>query len=270
MAETGSLAAVQSAFAAALEGRGDDAIAAMIKPMDGVPAGIQLDIYRNNIHAALTRSCQGLYPALYALVGEGFFHQMMRDYHRLHRPTHGRMVDYGHDLPAFLESDDFRNRYEAANRHPYFADIARLELASFKMLSAPEMAPLDPAFLANIPPQDVESLHFDLAPYACLLASPWPVLDIYKMAMAAAEGDDSASAPSLADNPARLLIIRLHGDVEIIPLSYGDFSFLMSLDAGAALGESAAAAFASQNDFDLSSALSQALSMGVFASFTEK
>lgn len=38
MAETGSLAAVQSAFAAALEGRGDDAIAAMIKPMDGVPA----------------------------------------------------------------------------------------------------------------------------------------------------------------------------------------------------------------------------------------
>ncbi|GER07195.1 DUF2063 domain-containing protein [Iodidimonas muriae] len=252
-----TLAGIQSAFADALSGRGDTALAPHIKPMPGVPTNVQLDIYRNNVHAALARSTEGLYPAVAKLVGEEFFHHMMRDYIQRFPPQHGRMVDYGHELPDFLES------YPPVANLRYLADVARLELASYLAYRAPDHTPLNPAQLAGLSPQEVAALRFEFVPSLTLLASPWPVLDIYRLAMAP-EGEEPP-APEMDNNPARLLILRSQDEVDMIPLPYGDFSFLMSLQTGANLEDAAAGATASQSDFDLSSTLAQAFSAGVFS-----
>ena len=57
-------------------------------------------------------------------MGADFFARLARDYARAHPPEHGRLLEYGFDLPGFVAG------YEAAaGRYPWFADVGRLELA---------------------------------------------------------------------------------------------------------------------------------------------
>ena len=256
----GRLAAMQAAFAAAMNGEGDDAIAATLAERDGrgPRSTTRLDIYRNNIGSALVRALEGVYPALVRLMGAEFFARVARDYARAHPPGHGRLLEYGCRFPGFVAG------YEAAGGYPWFADVGRLELAWHRAYLAVEADALRADELASVPPERMADLVLVLHPSCQRLASRYPVSNIWRIALE----DDEPEGPIEVEGGAEwLLVVRPHGEVEVRTLTEPGFTFLGSLAAGRSLGAAYESACAVDPDFDLESHLAGLLAGETFAGY---
>jgi len=252
------LAATQARFGAALRGGDDDALKDLLCPhRDGLTAAVPLAIHRNNVQGSVRQALAGLYPAVAAFVGEAFFARLVHDFHRISPPLHGRLVDYGDGLPDFLGD------YTPLADYPWLVDVARIECAGFEVYKAPEVRPLEAATLAAMTPEKARALYFHFAPHARLIASLYPVLSLYRYAMAGGESDET---PPLTPNtdPQSLLVLRRGEASEFILLDPARFVFLRSLSAGAVLGEAITAGLASSPCFEPAAALSFAFSCGLF------
>ena len=257
-AAAGGLAAMQAAFAAAMTGEGDDAVAAALARGGGPRPSTRLDIYRNNIGSALVRSLEGLYPALVRLMGADFFARLARDYTRAHPPEHGRLLEYGFDLPGFVAG------YEAAGRYPWFADVGRLELAWHRAYIAVEAEALRAEELAGVPPSRMADLLLVPHPSCQRLASPYPVSDLWRIAL----GDEEPEGPVEMEGGAEwLLVIRPGAEVEVRILGESGFALLDSLAAGGSLGAAFESACAVDPGFDLQTHLAGLLAGETFAGF---
>ena len=257
-AAAGGLAAMQAAFAAAMTGEGDDAVAAALARGGGPRPSTRLDIYRNNIGSALVRSLEGLYPALVRLMGADFFARLARDYARAHPPEHGRLLEYGFDLPGFVAG------YEAAGRYPWFADVGRLELAWHRAYIAVEAEALRAEELAGVPPSRMADLVLVPHPSCQRLASPYPVSDLWRIAL----GDEEPEGPVEMEGGAEwLLVIRPGAEVEVRTLEESGFALLDSLAAGGSLGAAFESACAVDPGFDLQTHLAGLLAGETFAGF---
>lgn len=255
----GGLAAMQAAFAAAMAGEGDDAAAAALARGEGPRPGARLDIYRNNIASALVRSLEGLYPALVRLMGADFFARVARDYARAHPPEHGRLLGYGFDLPRFVAG------YEAAGRYPWFADVGRLELAWHRAYTAAEAEALRADELAGVPPERMAELVLVPHPSCQRLASPYPVSNIWRIAL---ESEEEPEGNIEVEGGAEwLLVIRPGAEVEVRTLDESGFTFLGALAAGDPLGAAWEAACAADPGFDLQTCLTGLLAGETFAGF---
>ena len=252
------LAAMQAAFAAAMAGEGDGAVAAALPPRDGPRPSTRLDIYRNNIASALVRALEGLYPALVRLMGADFFARVARDYARAHPPAHGRLLEYGFDLPDFVAG------YEAAGRYPWFADVGRLELAWHRAYIAAEAKALRADELAEVPPERMADLVLVPHPSCQRLASPYPVSNVWRIALE----DEEPEGPVEVEGGAEwLLVIRSGVEVEVRTLQESGFTFLGSLAAGGTLGAAYESACAVDPGFDLKTHLAGMLAGETFAGF---
>ena len=252
------LAAMQAAFAAAMAGRGDDAVAAALARREGPRSSTRLDIYRNNIASALVRSLEGLYPALVRLMGADFFARVARDYVRTHPPVHGRLLEYGFDLPEFVAG------YEAAARYPWFADLGSLELAWHRAYVAVEAEALRAPELAGVPPERMADLELVLHPSCQRLASPYPVSDIWRIAL---EEEEPEGLVEVQGGAQWLLVVRPGAQVEVRILEESGFTFLEALSAGRSLGAAYESACAVDPGFDLQAHLAGLLAGETFAGF---
>ena len=249
---------MQAAFAAAMAGEGDGAVAASLPQRDGPRPSTRLDIYRNNIASALVRSLEGLYPALVRLMGADFFARVARDYARAHPPGHGRLLEYGFDLPEFVAA------YEAAGRYPWFADVGRLELAWHRAYISAEAKALRADELAGVPPERMADLVLVPHPSGQRLASPYPVSNIWRIAL---EDEEPEGAVEVEGGAEWLLVIRPGTEVEVRTLKESGFTFLGSLAAGDSLGAAYESACAVEPDFDLETHLAGMLAGETFAGF---
>ena len=257
-AAAGGLAAMQAAFAAAMTGEGDDAVAAALARGGGPRPSTRLDIYRNNIASALVRSLEGLYPALVRLMGADFFARLARDYARAHPPEHGRLLEYGFDLPGFVAG------YKAAGRYPWFADVGRLEIAWHRAYIAVEAEALRAEELAGVPPSRMADLVLVPHPSCQRLASPYPVSDLWRIAL----GDEEPEGPVEMEGGAEwLLVIRPGAEVEVRTLGESGFALLDSLAAGGSLGAAFESACAVDPGFDLQTHLAGLLAGETFVGF---
>ena len=251
------LAAVQAAFAAAMDGKGDDPVAAALTRAGPRPA-TRLDIYRNNIGSALVRSLEGLYPALVGLMGADFFARLARDYARTHPPDHGRLLEYGFDLPEFVAG------YEAAAGYPWFADVGRLELAWHRAYIAAEAQALRVHDLAGVSPERMADLVLVPHPSCQRLASSYPVSDIWRIAL---EDEEPEGVVEMRGGAEWLLVVRPAAEVEVRTLEESGFVFLGSLAAGRSLGAAYESACTVDPEFDLQSHLAGLLAGETFAGF---
>ena len=252
------LAGLQAAFAAAMAGRGDDALAAALASGNGPRPSTRLDIYRNNIASALVRSLEGLYPALVRLMGAGFFARVARDYARAHPPAHGRLLEYGFELPEFVAG------YEAAGRYPWFADVGRLELAWHRSYIAVEAPPLRASELAGVPPERMADLELVLHPSCQRLASRYPVSIIWRIALE----DEEPETPVEVEGGAEwLLVVRPGAEVEVRTLEESGFTFLGALAKGRTLGAAYESACTVDPGFNLQAHLAGLLAGETFAGF---
>jgi Putative DNA-binding domain len=177
-------------------------------------------VYRNNYRAGLCRVLASRFPVTEKLVGGSFFAAMARSFITQYPPTSPMLFGYGDDFA------DFVNAYQPAAELAYLTDVVRLETALGKAYHVADVAPLEPAILANI-----ETDILKLSPI-----EPWI-------------GEDA-------------LVTRPHLMVRVQRLPPGGAAFLEALVAGTTLAAGVEAAVANANDFDLTANLAGLLQSG--------
>ncbi|MBT8408635.1 MAG: DNA-binding domain-containing protein [Alphaproteobacteria bacterium] len=216
---------------------------------DGGPATKRFDVYRNNVIVSLTDALKTGFPVTLKLLGETFFTAMAGVYVRQHPPQSPLMMFYGAEMPGFLEG------FEPVGKLGYLPDIARLELALREAYHAADAAPLDPAALQALDPEQLVASRPRLAPAVRVLRSRWPIHALWRFNMA-----EGAPKPQMASED--VLISRAEFDPEITRLAPGAAAFFESLAQDASLGDAVDAATAEATDFDLTTTLGIALSSG--------
>jgi len=188
------------------------------------PAGRRFDVYRNNVAVGLCDALEQAFPVVRKLVGDAFFRAMAGLHVRSHPPKTPLMMFYGTDFPAFLAT------FPPVSHLPYLADVARLELALRDSYHAVDTVPVDPARLAALSPEALDSARLRLAPALRLIGSDWPVAAIWR-------ANTDPAAPPPAPGPQAALVLRPLLDPVVVALPPAQGSAIAALLDGATLGQ---------------------------------
>lgn len=176
-----SLAKVQRLFGQALlPATQDSKLGDLYRQLGGAP-GIDpragLAVYRNNAIGGQLRALKSIYPACLRILGEACFRTLGRDYLQAHPSTTPDLNDLGERFADLLE-EIVATRGEFAD-YPYLPDLARLEWAWHRAYYAADAAPFDWTRLQD-ESIDQQRLLFALQPGLALLASDWPLLELWR------------------------------------------------------------------------------------------
>jgi hypothetical protein len=258
-----SLRELQARFARALDGdsgtvaRGDAAVsppedvAALLRD-DGVPAHERIAIYANNSRAAFRNALALTFPVTRRLGGDAWFAGAAGTYRQSHPSHSGDLQHVGERFPAFLAAR------LAGTAHEVIADVAALEWAWECATTAPDGAPLDIAALAAVPDDRHGDLRFDLQAACRLVASSFPVVDVWEAHRAAGE-----PPPVNLDAGAQYALVCRRDEVEVHRVDAAAFAFLQRLGAGDTLERASAEATAVAADFPLAAWLPRLAALGV-------
>ena len=192
-----------------------------------IPFSGRFAVYRDNLFNSLTRVLCGTFPAVEALVGEGFMKTVCHAYIKDNLPKAGNLNLYGAGFPAFLQS------FPAAQSVPYLPDVARLEWAKNAAYHAEDDVALTPHGLQEISNRDGDNLALSLRASCSLLASDWPVMSILKFTQ-----DEGGNDTLSLDRPGeKLLVYRPEFEVRLRPLDDAGFKFLELVSGSAPLPE---------------------------------
>jgi hypothetical protein len=219
---------------------------------DGLPAHERVAIYANNSRAAFGQALALTFPVTKRLGGEAWFAGAAGSYRRAHPSRSGDLQHAGERFPAFLAAR------LAGTAHEVIADVAALEWACECAAAAPDGVPLDLAALAGVPADRHGQLRFELQPACRLVASPFPVVDVWEAHGAAGE------PPAVdLDAGAQYALVLRRDDVEVHRVDAATFAFLQGLDAGETLEGATAGAIAIDADFRLAEWLPRLAALGV-------
>jgi len=225
---------------------------------DGLAPAARLSIYRNHVFTSLTDALKSTFPVVCLLVDERFFAYAAHEYIRDHPPRVRCLFEYGASFADFLAA------FPPCRDLSYLPDVARLEWAMNEAIHAADPPRFDPTELAAVPPDDTPNLILRLDPALRLLASPWPVDDIWA---ANQPGSDPEARIDL-DTGAVLLQIRRAGErVLFHRIDAASFAFRRALADGARLSDATDAALGEDAAFDLASALRALVSEAALAGF---
>lgn len=253
------LAATQAAFAAALMGEPDEALLTAIVD-DGVPPAERLDIHRNTRTLTLTQVLADSFPAVHALVGDGFFKYAAAQFIGAHPPRSGSLLDYGADFAAFLDA------FPAARQVAYLGDVARLEWARQECANGPDSRPLDPRALSELTGEQAASARLGLHANHRLVRSDHPIHDIWLACQMDGEADDGADTHvDLAAGGQTVLVIRPDLELLMWPLTAGEAALVDAFARSLPLTSAIEVALSADPAFDLQAGLTTLLSRRVFA-----
>ena len=225
--------------------------AGLLAPASRPPAGLKVPagadvahrfgVYRNNVIAGLIKALAERFPVVEALVGEDFFRVMARIYVIANPPRSPLMFRYGENFPSFIK------HFPPAASVPYLADVARLEFLRGEAYHAADAAPVEPRHFAKFPTESLLAMRLTFHPSMRLLASPFPVVSIWR-----AHQEDAN--PAVAEwRPEVALVARPELEVELHRVPTSTISFLTELVEGRSIGEASAIA-AEDPSFDPASA----------------
>lgn len=246
-----SLRELQAAMAAALDGA--PAAAAELIHAGGLAAGERIDVYANNAWSAFRNTLELAFPVVRRLGGEEWFRGAARAYRRAHPSRTGDLHWAGRDFAAFLR------RELAGSGYDVIAAVAAFEWAYQEVLVAADPESLDLGALADVPEREYGALRFPLAPNCRLVASPYPVLDVWL----AHRGEDEPRGIDLASGSQQVLLRRRHLEVELHRLDPATHALLAALASDAPLETASEAAFALDPDFPLAAVLQRQVALQV-------
>ena len=239
--------------------------AALLDPAQPTPPGLtdgrghptqkRFDVYRNNVTVALSDALRASFPVLRKLLGDENFDQLAPLFARAHPPSSPLMMHYGDEMPKFLEN------FAPLAHIGYLPDVARLERALRQAYHAADSAPLDPAVLGSREPEALQASTLTLAPPVQLVASDWPLFDIWRYNMV-----DGAPKPQAVSQS--VLITRAGFDPTPHPLDAAQAAWITAIEDGKTINAAQDAAFAIAADFDLSPLLTVLLQNGALIRMT--
>src|SRR5207244_11506881 len=143
-------------------------------------------IYRRTIFAHYHNALSSTYPAVKRLTGAPFLHAAADSFAQAQPSQSGDLNIYGGSLGEFLAT------YPPAADLPYLADVARLEWAIDEAHRAAEGTCTPETVLAALavaPPARLPALRLRLEPSCRLVASPFPILRIWRTNQSGYSGD---------------------------------------------------------------------------------
>ncbi len=242
---------VNERFAAALLDP-DIAIPDDITGPDGKPAPRRYGVYRNNVVVGLMEALASAYPSVKAIMGEENFARAARNFILAHPPRSPMMQHYGGDFPEFLDA------FPPLRSAPFLRDVARVERAFLDAWHAADEPCLSGEAIGGLTPEETLALVFEPHPAAFLVASRFPVADLFGWRYERPEGGVDIARAQCA------LVTRPQYSVELRVVEKAQHDFLARLVQGATLGEAAGEALEAATDFDLPGTIALAMAAGVF------
>jgi len=138
----------------------------------GERAARGLEAYRANAEAIAGRALGAAFPTVQAMVGDGDFERLARDFWQAHPPLRGDLGEWGEAFAEWLRG------HAAMAAWPYLGDSARLDFAIHCNERA-EDASADVASLSLLETVDPARLSLLLMPGTVLLHSDWPIAGIH-------------------------------------------------------------------------------------------
>ncbi len=249
------LAELQAHFSRAILERNEHALHSLLAPSEISPKE-QISIYRVNVTETLIAALRDTYPALLALVGEKFFHQMAYNFVTKNPPSTACLLWYGEDVASFIQA------YALAETVPYLADVARLEWALNKARFAEEDAPLDAQWLASQQEETLAHLPLRLRVSVSLIDTPYPLQAIHAFAL----NPESEPQPQPGEDDAeRLVVWRNAGEIKTLLLTPCQYGLLAAFAQGGVLGDAIEAVSQQHPEFDPAEALGWAFALHILA-----
>jgi hypothetical protein len=226
-----TLAELQGRFAAALRASDDeaDAAAALFAQHvdgDGLAPAARVEVYRNNVLAMFEGALERTYPVLRRRVGDGYFRGLARAYRDAHPSRSGDLHWVGSSFPAWLAS------YLSGGEYAWLADLARLEWACEEAQVAGQSAPLEPAALARVAPDELGDARLVLQASVRLVESAYPVWSVWRE-----NQPDAPGAPvDFSIGPQRVVVACGETGLVLHSVPEDHFRFVAALASGATLG----------------------------------
>lgn len=249
-----ALGDLQSAFRDVCLGRDAPELAALV---DGarIGADARLRLYRHHVFDSLSTALAATFSTVHALVGDGFFRALARDYIAVTPPSAPVLSEYGADFADFIE------RHGRTGELVYLGDAARLDWALTRAYGGDAGAALSATHLAAIAPEALGDLRLRLRGGASLLRSPWPVDRIW----AISRGEEGGPV-DLASGGVALVVFQRDDDAAFAALSPGEWALLEACDGATSLADAVERAAAADAAFDFTTVLPRLLGLAVLAS----
>ena len=219
----------------------------------------QLAVYQNNVFGCLGDALKIAYPVMVKLVGTEFFEYMADEFIRQTPSENGNLHHFGGKLAGFLA--DFPGAGELA----YLPDVARLEWACHEVFFSEDHFPLDSGRLAVVPENQLGKLKFHLHPATRMLASQFPVHQIWETNQEGFAGDQ---AVNLDRGGVFLLVRRNDYQAVLNPLTPGEWSFLNACQAGDDLSKASVSGLQADPQFDIGKLLQQYVADSILVDFS--
>ena len=165
------------------------------------------------------------FPVLKALVGENYFNQCARRFAADYPPPSPVLFEYGEAFPRFLAE------MTRSENFAYLADVGAFEWAINRAYHADDADPMRPQALLSAVEERRDEFIFHLHPSASLVASDYPILDIWRANQAVQSDGSPDTVIDLARGGIRLLVWRHGGDVVWQRLGTAEAAFVGSFSA---------------------------------------
>lgn len=203
----------------------------LLRPQRGTPGNERLAVYAEGYRVRMREALLEMYPAVAHVLGDQAFGGLAQGYATRHPSRDYNLSMVGRHLPEFLATAP------SAESLPFLADLAALEWLVCQAFHAFEQPPVAPDAFASLAPERADRLTLCFQPSVGLVASRWPILDVW----------ESRRTPhgqiniDLADRPQRVLVARAGLQVRCELLDAPQYALLEGLRSGRTLGEACAA-----------------------------
>ena len=178
----------------------------------------RIQIYQNNVFAAISDYLLEVYPAVAGVVGEDFFKQMAHALVRSQPPDEGNIHVYGQQFAAVLAE------FDALSEMPYLSDLIDYEWA---LHHAYFCTPVDGIEHSQIDQQQLLTMPVTFNRGVRVLNSDFPIYEIHRQSLPAYTGN---VAIDLGQSQDSLLVYRQNFAVMTRKLTTEEAVFLDKLD----------------------------------------
>ena len=199
----------------------------LLNAQRGTPGIARLSVYAGGYITRIRQALAEVYPAVAHVLGEQAFTALAHDYARAHPSRDYNLSFAGRHLPEFLTG------WPRTAQLPFLPDLARLEWLVCLAFHAFDEPALKPAALAPMPPETWERLRLVFQPSVGVVASGWPILDVWAARIRPRE----EIAIELVNRSQRVLVSRQGVEVRCTLLEPAQYNILAALLAGETLGE---------------------------------